>query len=189
MQERYNSIANALELCLSCTNPYISCSDATILYPSNQHINGLAKERCNSIANALELRLSCTNPSISCSDATILYPGNQHINVVVQERCHSISNALESHCSCTNPLISLWLSCCVQYSVNSSPPRTKWLPFCRRYVQTHFLEWRYLNFKYNFIQMYSLGPDWQYVSAGSDNGLAPGWPSSPTYICDTAGMS
>ena len=47
MQERRNSIADALELRLSCTNP-----------------SGLMQERRNSIANALELRLSCTNPSI-----------------------------------------------------------------------------------------------------------------------------
>ena len=47
VQERHNSIANALELRLSCANP-----------------NGLVQERRNSIANALELRLSCANPSI-----------------------------------------------------------------------------------------------------------------------------
>ena len=44
MQERRNSIANALELRLSCTNP----------------IDGLVQERCNSSALAMELRLSCT---------------------------------------------------------------------------------------------------------------------------------
>ena len=49
VQERRNSIANALELHLSCTNPLI---------------DGLVQERCSSIANALELRLSCTNPLI-----------------------------------------------------------------------------------------------------------------------------
>ena len=43
VQERRNSIANTLELRLSCT------------------INGLVQERRNSIANALELRISCTN--------------------------------------------------------------------------------------------------------------------------------
>ena len=50
VQERRNSIANALELLLSCTNP---------------SIDGVMQERRNSIANALELRLSCTKPSIS----------------------------------------------------------------------------------------------------------------------------
>ena len=73
VQERSNSIANALELCLSCTN----------------HIDGLVQERSNSIANALELCLSCTN----------------HINGLVQERSNSIANALELCLSCTNPLI------------------------------------------------------------------------------------
>ena len=52
IEERFNCIANALELHLSCT----MCS---WLY-----IDGLVQERRNSIANALELHLSCTNPSI-----------------------------------------------------------------------------------------------------------------------------
>ena len=76
MQERRNSIANALELYLSCTNPSISCSDATILYPSNQHIKGLVQERRNSIANALEICLSCTNPSTSLWLSSCIYPVN-----------------------------------------------------------------------------------------------------------------
>ena len=49
VKERCNSISNALELRLSCTNPSI----------------GLVQERRNSITNTLELRLSCTNPSNS----------------------------------------------------------------------------------------------------------------------------
>ena len=49
VKERCNSIANTLELCLSCT------------YTS---IDGLVHERRNSIAYALELCLSCSNPWI-----------------------------------------------------------------------------------------------------------------------------
>ena len=52
-------------------------------------------------------------------------------------------------------------------------PWTKWPPFRRRHVQTHFLEWKYFNFKQYFIEICSLGSNWQYVSIGSDNGLAP----------------
>ena len=62
VQERRNSIADALELCLSCTNPSIC-------------IDGLEQERCNSIANILELRLSCTNPSISCKKKVNVWIG------------------------------------------------------------------------------------------------------------------
>ena len=54
MQERRNSVANALELRLSCI--------ISIFVPL--HIDGLMQERRNSIANALELCLSCTDPSI-----------------------------------------------------------------------------------------------------------------------------
>ena len=46
-QERCNSSALAMELRLSCTNPWM---------------DGLVQERCNSSALALELRLSRTNP-------------------------------------------------------------------------------------------------------------------------------
>ena len=52
-------------------------------------------------------------------------------------------------------------------------PWTKWPPFRRRQFQKHFLEWRYFNFKWNFIEICSLGSSWQYVSIGLDNGLAP----------------
>ena len=53
VQEKRNSIADALELCLPCYKSYAY----NIL-----DIDGLVPERHNSIANALELRLSCTIP-------------------------------------------------------------------------------------------------------------------------------
>ena len=83
VQERRNSIANALELHLSCTNPSIWFDVAyhitnkvrarirvcthkihpiSLLY--SQYIDGLGQERLNSIAYALELCLSCTKPLI-----------------------------------------------------------------------------------------------------------------------------
>ena len=58
MQERLNSIANILELDLSCTKP------SMWLLWHCYHIDCLVPERHNSIASTLELRLSCTNPSI-----------------------------------------------------------------------------------------------------------------------------
>ena len=36
-----------------------------------------------------------------------------------------------------------------------------------------FLEWKCLNFKYNFIDVCSQGSNWKHSSIGSDNGLAP----------------
>ena len=59
VQDCSNSIANALELVQSCTEPS-TCSCF--------HFDGLMQERRNSIANALELRLPCTNPSIWYQD-------------------------------------------------------------------------------------------------------------------------
>ena len=73
MQERRNSVANALELRLSCTNPSIwakhKCdislfSDIDLLRPYLSL--WFTQEGCNSNALALESRLPCNNPSISC---------------------------------------------------------------------------------------------------------------------------
>ena len=37
----------------------------------------------------------------------------------------------------------------------------------------HFLKWNYFHFKLNFIEICSLGSNWQYVGIGSENGVAP----------------
>ena len=50
---------------------------------------------------------------------------------------------------------------------------TKWSPYRRWQLQVHFLEWKLLNFKWNFTKISSLWSNWQYGSIGSDNGLAP----------------
>ena len=93
MQERRNSIANALELRPSCTNPSLWCkaneqswwfywwggtyfgncswtSKIKLMCLSHHDIktpkhqvDGLVQERRNSSALAMELRLSCTKPS------------------------------------------------------------------------------------------------------------------------------
>ena len=87
VQERRNSIANALELRLSCTNPLMwypflmhwRCCSLALNH--GYQVNGLVQERCNSIANALELRLSCTNPSMWSWLPTFFPPPNE-------EWCH-----------------------------------------------------------------------------------------------------
>ena len=71
VQERCNSIANALELHLSCTKPlkykqtndYTLSSFVVISWILLLYIDGLVQERRNSSVLAMELRLSCTNPS------------------------------------------------------------------------------------------------------------------------------
>ena len=37
----------------------------------------------------------------------------------------------------------------------------------------HFLEWKCIDFDYDFTEMYSQESNWQYSNIGSDNGLAP----------------
>ena len=60
---------------------------------------------------------------------------------------------------------------------------TKWLPFCRRQIQRHFLEWKCLSCDQNFTRFCFLGSNWQFFSIGSDNGLSPvrRWPISLRY--------
>ena len=93
MKERRNSIANALELHLPCTNPSISKNGKKLValfsfvYPLvmfnpkqpmvmffftvtwyaffSAYIDGLVQDRCNPGVLTRKLRLSCTDPSIS----------------------------------------------------------------------------------------------------------------------------
>ena len=47
-----------------------------------------------------------------------------------------------------------------------------WYENYRRHFQI-YLQWRCLNFNYNFTEVCSQGSNWLYVSTGSVNGLAP----------------
>ena len=55
------------------------------------------------------------------------------------------------------------------YIVNSSPLGQSGRYFADDILKRIFLEWKYLNFKWNFIEICSLGSNWRYVSIG----LAP----------------
>ena len=71
VQERRNSIDNALRLRLSCSNPSVLCmrlaNERRRYYVTSSLIERRnSQERRNSIANALRLRLSCSNPSVLC---------------------------------------------------------------------------------------------------------------------------
>ena len=45
--------------------------------------------------------------------------------------------------------------------VNTLRPRLKWPPFSRRHFQMHFLEWKHMNFDWDFIEVYSHGSNYQ----------------------------
>ena len=65
--------------------------------------------------------------------------------------------------------------------------RARWPPLLQTTIfQVHFLEWKLLNFKWNFTETFSLGSNWQYGSIGSDNGLAPN--RRQTIIWSNVGM-
>ena len=51
--------------------------------------------------------------------------------------------------------------------------RDKWPPFFRRHFQMDFLEWKCVDFDYDFTEVCSNGTNLQYTSIGLDNGLAP----------------
>ena len=61
----------------------------------------------------------------------------------------------------------------VVFTVWLTYPWTKWSPFRRRDFQMHFHEWKILPFDSNFSDVCSRGLNWQQVSVGSGNGLAP----------------
>ena len=56
---------------------------------------------------------------------------------------------------------------------NTLRRRQKRQPLRRRYFQIHFLEWKLLDLKQYFIEMCHLWSNWQYVTVGTDSGLAP----------------
>ena len=156
VQERCNSIANSLELCLSCTNPSKCTYTMTMVNGSGgpvwsewiptksfqcTPVLGFVQERCNSIANALELRLSCTNPS-KCTFTMTMVNGSDGpvwsewiptksfqctpVLGLVQERCNSIANALELRLSCTNPSKCTFTMTMVNGS--DGPVGSEWIP-------------------------------------------------------------
>ena len=63
---------------------------------------------------------------------------------------------------------------CIVFACSAlNSPWTYWLPFRRQYFQTHFHEWKVLYFDSNFTEICSLVSNWQEVSIGSGNGVAP----------------
>ena len=61
----------------------------------------------------------------------------------------------------------------ITWVINSSPSWAKWPSFSRRYLQTHYHEWKVLYFDLNFTGVCSQVSNWQYLSIGLDKGLAP----------------
>ena len=58
---------------------------------------------------------------------------------------------------------------------------TKW-PLFSRHFQMQSLEWKCMNFDYEFNEVCSWGSNWQYPSIYSDNGLAPFWRQAIVWI-------
>ena len=56
----------------------------------------------------------------------------------------------------------------VYMAINTLRARQDGRHFCRR--RFIFLQWKLLNFKENFIEIWSLGSNWQYGRVDSDNG-------------------
>ena len=94
--KKCNSIANALELHLSGTNPLIwsfKCVMVVVIW-TILNIDGLVQERRKSIANALELHLSCTNPliwALKCVMVVVIQEMN-YVSWIVEHLCKSVWN-------------------------------------------------------------------------------------------------
>ena len=61
----------------------------------------------------------------------------------------------------------IWYDSLIHWRQDECPPVRS------RYFEIHFVKWKLLNFRWYFIEMCSLGFNWQYVFIGSDNGLTP----------------
>ena len=67
------------------------------------------------------------------------------------------------------PLLKLLYGC----TIFKLPPGQNGRQFGTQHVQKHFREWKKLYLDSTFIKDCSLGSNWQLVSIGSGNGLAP----------------
>ena len=70
---------------------------------------------------------------------------NEPLNSLVQHRSNSSADALQLLLCCALPLIKL------------IEAETKWSPFRRWHLEMHFLEWKCINFDYDFIECCSYG--------------------------------
>ena len=115
MQERRISIANALELCLSCTNPSRWSWDPSYLCNENPYTGKMASVyRDTSLAagktgfqHVLKLEMLWEKFWFNL----LLY-----IDGLVQERRNSSALAVELCLSCTDP--SLWQTICISFESN-----------------------------------------------------------------------
>ena len=71
------------------------------------------------------------------------------IDGLVQERCNSNALTRELCLSCINPS-----TYALYWHIETN---TKWKQFGRRHIQMHFLEWKWLYFDWDFIEICSQG--------------------------------
>ena len=115
IQERHNSIANTLELCLSCINPSVWClslSGSAVSWqwttPSFTRGSLAASTSTSTTTNASCARWAGTHFTkiLWVDTPNLLKIHGGYIDGLVQERRNSIANALELRLSCNNP--SIW---------------------------------------------------------------------------------
>ena len=129
-QDRHNSIANTLDLCLSCTNPSICSANSYFtlhIYSTLELIKWKLITHASSIFSGpdhlfleLERSLRACLLKVNTSDA-LLKPcpkGKKNSLGMIQVQ-------------------ALWIHI---------EADTKWPPFSRRHFQMHFLEWKCMNF-------------------------------------------
>ena len=82
-------------------------------------------------------------------------------------------NSITIECRGLPVSLSLMAKHCSWNNLNTLWPRQNGRHFRRRHFQMHFLEWKCMNFDWNFTEVCSWGSNWQYSIISSDNGLAP----------------
>ena len=90
---------------------------------------------------------------------------NRNSNIFIEE--NTFENVvckmllISSRPQCVNNMDGIVLNFTVQYSCDiplerlfNTEAETKWTPFTRRHFQMHFLEWKYVNFNWDFTEVY-----------------------------------
>ena len=104
VQERRNSIANTLELRLSCTNPSISLLPCTYPWVACWHQWSKVFSRFVCEGSAIMPFISSFTWNKNTAIHSLSTP--PHVDGLMQERLNSIANALELRLTCINPLLS-----------------------------------------------------------------------------------
>ena len=180
MQERHNSSANALELCLSCTNPWrwpimqkILPVDSIPMSVSDDVCTYLTSVHMTRDTHPGEFQGECLANPLSWPPVNTYMRGKSHNNAFFKigllfkeaPSCMEIYLKWIHQVAIHFHLLSQSQNYYLPYGSLESQtmilthlPWAKWLLFRRRHFQMHFYEWKLLYFDLNFTEVLPEGP-------------------------------